>query len=173
MRIWIKKNNWFPISNGVKKINQKGSAMVEIVIGSAIMLSGILAVSVSYNTYLNYSLSNQRNVESAYLLQEGLEAMSFLRDKGWANNFGSLSTSTTYYLTWSGSSWATTTTQQYIDGTFLRSISISDVKRDTNDDIATTGTYDPNIKLVIASVSYAMDGATTTKTMSRYLTNIR
>ncbi|MFZ2522786.1 MAG: hypothetical protein WAW92_00165 [Minisyncoccia bacterium] len=153
--------------------NSKGSAMAEIIIGSSIMLVGILAISVAFNTYLNYALTNQKNVESTYLMQEGLEAMSFLRDIGWTNNFGSLSTTTTYYLVWSGSRWATTTTEQYVDGSFLRSISVTDVKRDANSDIATSGTYDPDIKLVTVSVSYLLGQATTTKSMSRYIVNIR
>lgn len=160
--------------NNTKKNLQKGSAMVEIIIGSAIILTGILAIAVSFNTYLQYALSNQRNVESNYLAQEGLEVMAFFRDVGWANNFGSLSTTTTYYLTWNGSRWATTTSEQYIDGVFLRSITVNDLKRDSNDDISTTtGTYDPDIKQVTVSVSYFQGGATTTKTLSRYIANIR
>ncbi len=158
----------------ITKTLKKGSAMVEIIIGSAIILSGILTISVSFNTYLQFALSNQKNVEANYLLQEGLEAMSFLRDVGWTNNFGSLSTTTTYYLTWNGSRWATTTAEQYIDGIFLRSVAVSDLKRDSNDDLSTTtGTYDPNIKQVAVTVSYYQGQATTTKTLNRYIANIR
>lgn len=147
-----------------------GMALVEILIGSAIISGGILAISTSYTTYFKYALANQKNVEAAYLLEEGLEVVSYFRDETWTN-ISSLSTTTTYYLAFS-STWATTTTPQYVDGTFLRSLTLSDVRRDANDDIAFSGTYDPNTKMVTATVSYFQGHATTTKTMSMYITNI-
>lgn len=151
---------------------KKGLALVEILIGSAIISVGILAVISSYNTYLNYALSNQKNIQAAYLLEEGMEVMRFMRDKGWTNNISKLSTTTVYYLTFSGGSWATTTTKTYIDSEFERGITITDVKRDANDDIASSGTYDPNTKKVTATVSYWQGHATTTKTLSTYIANI-
>ena len=149
-----------------------GIALIEIVIGSAIILSGILAINFSYSTYMQYALANQGNVQAGYLLAEGLEAVTFLRDKSWSANIAKLSTTTTYYLTFVSSNWATTTTPQYVDGVFLRSIIISDVKRDANDRISVIGTYDPNTKQITATVSYFQGHATTTKSISTYVTNI-
>ena len=154
----------------MKKI--RGSALIEIIIGAAIISSGILAAEVSYNTYLSYALGNQGSIQAAYLLEEGLEGVTFLRDKGWAGFMASLSTTTTYYLAFNVAYWASTTTPQYVDGLFLRSFSVSDVKRDGNDNIASFGTYDPNIKQVTTSISYWQGHATTTKTLSTYITNI-
>lgn len=154
-------------------LKEKGSALVEIIVGSAIMLVGILAISSAFNTYLQYALANQRNIEATYIMDEGIEAMNFLRDVAWKNNFGSLSTTTTYYLYWNGARWATTTSVQYVDGFFLRSVNIYDVKRDANDDISASGTYDPNTKLVTVSVSYLQGHNNVTKTISKYIANIR
>lgn len=150
----------------------KGFALVEIIIGSTIISLGIMAAITSFNTYLDYAFSNQKNVQASYLLEEGLEAVTGFRDKGWSTNISKLSTTTTYYLTFSSSSWATTTTAQYVDGVFLRSIKINDVKRDANDNIASTGTYDPNTKEVVATVAYSQGHATTTKAISTYITNL-
>ncbi len=147
-----------------------GLALVEIVIGAAIMTVGILAINISYNTYLQYALANQHNVEAANLLSEGEEVFSIFRYKDW-NYIGKLSTTTTYYLTFT-SDWATTTTPVYVDGMYLRSIIISDVKRDGNDRIATSGTYDPYTKQITVTVSYYQGHATTTKTISAYIANI-
>lgn len=149
----------------------KGMALVEILIGSAIISVGILAVSTSYTEYYKYALANQKNVEAAYLLEEALEVVTFFRDTGWSGNIVPLSTTTTYYLSFA-SAWATSTSPQYVDGVFLRSFTISDVRRDANQDIATSGTYDPNTKKITASVSYWQGHSTTTKTMSAYITNI-
>ncbi|MBI4155984.1 MAG: hypothetical protein HY507_01995 [Candidatus Zambryskibacteria bacterium] len=151
---------------------QRGSALIEIIIGAAIISSGILAAEVSYNTYLSYALNNQSNVQATYLLEEGLEGVTLLRDKGWTGFIASLSTTTAYYLVLNTTYWASTTTPQYVDGLFLRGFILSDVKRDINDNVASSGTYDPNTKQVTASVSYWQGYATTTKTISTYITNI-
>ena len=146
-------------------------ALVEIVVGAAIMSTGILAINSAYSTYVQYALANQKNVEAGTLLEEGLEVMTFFRDMSWTN-ISKLSTTTTYYLTFPSSNWATTTTAQYVDGVFLRSIDIADVKRDANDDIASAGTYDSNIKKITATVSYWQGHGTTTRSISTYITNI-
>ena len=155
----------------MKMQKNKGMALVEIVIGSAIISVAILAASSAYGTYVNYAFANQRNVQAGYILEEGLEAVTFFRDTSWSGNIAKLSTTTTYYLTFS-STWATTTTAQYVDGVFLRSLTISDVKRDGSDKIAGSGTYDPNTKLITATVAYPQGQATTTKSISTYITNI-
>ena len=105
-------------------------------------------------------------------MEEGLEVVTFLRDKGWANNIAKLSTTTIYYLSWSGTDWATTTTPQYVDGMFLRKISVADVKRDGSDRIASSGTYDPNTKQITATVEYYQGHSTTTRVMSTFITNL-
>ncbi len=152
--------------------NKKGMALVEIIIGSAIISAGILAAITSYNVYVDYALSNNKNIQASYLLEEGLEVFTLFRNNGWNANISGLSTTTTYYIAYSGSTWATTTTPQYVDGVFLRSITISDVKRDGTDVISSSGTYDPNTKKVTSTVEYSQGHATTTKSISTYITNI-
>ena len=156
-----------------KKLRKnRGFGLIEIVIGSAIILSGILAIIVSYSTYVQFALSNEKNVEAVNLLEEGLEAMTFLRDKSWSSNVAPLSINTTYYLSFNGSYWVTTTTPQYVDGIFLRSISVDDVSRDSVDAIAASGTYDPNTKKITATVSFWQGHATTTQSISTYIANL-
>jgi hypothetical protein len=149
-----------------------GSALAEIVVGAAIMTIGILAINSSYSTYIQYALANQKNVEAVRLSSEGLEVMAFLRDKSWTN-ISSLNPNSTYYLIFSNSTWATTTTAQYVDGIFLRQINVSNVNRDGNDDISSSGTNDPNSRKITVTVSFWQGHATTTKTMSEYLLNYR
>lgn len=153
----------------MKKNN--GFALIEIIIGAAIVSLGVLAVVNSFNTYVRYAFTNQYNIQTAYLLEEGVEVMRFFRDKGWTSNIKGFSTTTTYYLTFN-STWATTTTPQYVDGRFLRSVTVSDVKRNGSDEIDTVGTYDPNTKRITVTVEYADRSATTTRTLSAYISNI-
>lgn len=152
--------------------NTQGFGLIEIIIGGAIISLGVLAIVNSFNIYTRYALSNKHTIQTAYLLEEGVEVMRFFRDNGWTTNITPLSTTTTYYLLFGGGSWATTTTQQYIDGRFLRSITISDVRRNSNDDIDPSGTYDPYTKLITVIVAYGDRSATTTKTLSTYISNI-
>lgn len=151
----------------------RGMALVEIVIGSAIIAVGIFAASTSFSTYLNYALANQKNIQASYLLEEGLEVLAYRRDTSWQANILNLSTTTTYYLNFNGADWTiTTTTPEYIGGEFLRSIRIYDVRRDSNDDIALSGTYDPNTKQITSTVDYFQGHATTTKFISTLITNL-
>ena len=148
-----------------------GMALVEILIGSAIISVGVLTASSVFSTYVEYSFANQKNIQASYLLEEGLEVVSFFRDVSWTN-ISSLSTTTTYYLVWNSNSWATTTTPQYVDGEFLRKINVADVKRGTGDRISDSGTYDPLTKKITATVEYWQGHATTTRTISTYIANI-
>ena len=146
--------------------------LIEIVIAAALLSLSILSLVSTYNTFISFAFSNQKNVEASYLLEEGLEAMTFLRDKSFTTNIKTLSTSTVYYLTFNGTYWATTTVPQYVDGIYLRSVGVSDVKRDASDKISASGTYDPNIKQVTATISFYQGHATTTKSISTYISNI-
>ncbi len=155
------------------RIHTKGFGLIEVIIASAVLLVIILTTTICYNTYAQYALANQSTVQAGYLSEEGLEAITFLRDRGWTAYIAPLSVNTTYYLAFNGSTWLATTTPQYIDGQFLRSFTMRSVTRDSNDDISFgVGTVDPNTLLVTESVSYYQGHATTTKTLSTYITNI-
>lgn len=156
-----------------KNLKNKGMGLVEIIIGSAIILSGILVANISYTAYVQYALSNQKNVQATYLLEEGLEVMSLIRDKGWKNNIATLSPAKTYYLTFNGGVWVITLVSQYVDGQFLRRINVANVNRDSNDRISTVGTLDQNTKYITVTVAYFQGHATTTRSLSTYITNIR
>ncbi len=157
----------------MKKTYTKGFGLLEVLIASTIITIGILAISTSFTVYIKYALSNDKNVQAAYLAQEGFEVMGFLRDKGWASNVASISTTTPFYLTFS-STWTTTTSAPaYIDSTFLRQLTISDVRRDVSDNIVTSGgIWDPYTKKVTLTVSYFQGKATTTQTMSMYISKL-
>lgn len=150
----------------------RGMSIIEVLIGSAIIVTGILALIATHAGYTQFALKNEKNTEITYLLEEGIEAVYFLRDKGWATYIAPLSTSTTYYLAFNDSYWAATTTPQYVDSTFLRKITVSDVMRDSNSDIASSGTLDVNTKKITAAISYSQGQATTTQTISTYVGNI-
>ena len=129
--------------------------MVEMVIAVAIILGAVLVLLGVHNLYLKVSLSNGSTVKAAYLAEEGVENIRFLRDVSWSENILGL-----------------TSTSTVIDN-FYRTVTLSEVYRDANGDIVTSGgSLDPNTKLIVSSVSWWAGTATTTKSISTYLTNL-
>jgi len=148
-----------------------GFGLIEIVIGSAIFALSILGISSYYQQALQVSQKTGKFVQAGFLLEEGMEIAKYFRDTSWTNISGA-TPGATYYLSWNGSSWATSTTNIFIDGIFERTLIIDNVNRDSNDDIVSGGgTLDAGTKKATVSVSWNDRGATTTKTISTYLTN--
>ncbi len=149
-----------------------GFSLIEIIIGASIISVAILAASTAYTTYVQYAFATEKNVQAGYVLEEGLEGVTFLRDLGWNANVGALSSDTPYYLTFNGSYWASTATPTYVDGQFLREFTLGNVNRDSDGRIAASGTNDPNTKEVTVTVSYFQGHGTTTRSVSSYIANL-
>lgn len=151
---------------------RKGFGMIEMLIGAAVLSVSLLGISSFFQATLAVSNTTQSAVQGGYLLEEGVEIAKLLRDAGYASNILSLSTTTPTYLAWNGTIWATSTVNTFIDGKFERSIIAAEVKRNADGDISGSGTYDPNTRLITVSVAWNVKGATTTKTIRTYVTNI-
>lgn len=157
----------------IQQSSQKGFGLVEMIIGAAILSVSLLSISNFFQSINRASSITQSVIQGDYLLEEGIEVVKLLRDISYTNNIRKMSTTTTYYLSWSGANWATTTTNTLIDGKFTRKFTLTDVVRDaTSNDISTTGTYDPNVKLITVSVEWRDPVGTTTRSIQTYVTNI-
>lgn len=155
------------------KKNQKGAMLIEVVIGTAVFLFVMLASAGAFTLTLAISLANTANIQSAYLMEEGLEAARIIRDSGWTVNIGNLNPNTAYYFTYNAGSWAISNQNTYIDGVFERKVFFEDVRRDSSQNIVQSGgTLDNNTKKVVVRVSWIERNATTTKSVSTYITNI-
>lgn len=149
-----------------------GFGILEIVIGVSIIsisLFGLIAVSQFSLRAINES---SKNIKAAFLLEEGIEAIRILRDSSWQTDIAPLTSGTTYYLDFDGTTWNSTTINIYIDDLFERNFVINDIYRDANDDISETGTLDSNTKKVTVSVSWLRSTGTTTKIVSTYIANL-
>ena len=161
------------MSNMSSKINWKykgGFGLVEILVGSAILVTIMLSFSFFYRQALELSNQTTKFVQSNLLIEEGLEVVKLMRDDGWATNIASIATNTPQHLSFSGSLWISTTTISFIDGLYDRTLIFEDVFRDGNEDIASAGTYDPNARKVTVGVSWYKP-STTTRSVSTYITN--
>ncbi len=151
-----------------------GFGMVEIIIGTAVLATTMLGISALFQKTLSVGSATQSVLQANFILEEGIEAVRIMRDGGYANNILGLSTTTPTYLAWSSvtSRWATTSVNTLIDARYERRLDVADVKRDVNDDIAEVGTYAPDTKLITMTVSWSDRGATTSRSISTYITNI-
>lgn len=146
--------------------------MVEVVIAAAIILVAVVTLLGVHNLYLKVALSSGNAAKAAYLAEEGIEAVRYLRDSSWSANIASLSLGVPYGVVFSGGNWATTTTNIYVEN-FQRTLVFSSVSRDSSGDIVSSGgTLDPDTLLLVSSVSWPSSGATTTQSISTYLTNL-
>lgn len=152
----------------------RGFGLVEVVIGSAVLSVALLGVSGFFQTVLRASRVTESAVQGDYLLEEGMETVKIFRDMNYTSNIKNMSTTTTYYFSWSGTGWATTTTKTIVDSKYERKLTFEDVKRDSlTKDISTTGVYDPDVKLVTVSVAWwAPVVGTTTRSIQTYIVNI-
>lgn len=148
-----------------------GLTLVEVLIASAIILASVVALLAVHSLYLKTALENGSAVKAAYLAEEGVEAMRYLRDASWSINIAPLANNVAYGLAFN-SAWLTNATSTWVDG-FYRTVTLAAVNRDANSDIVSSGgTLDANTRLVTVSISWPSRGATTTKTVSTYLTNL-
>ncbi len=154
-----------------KKFFTQGFTLVEVLISSAIILAIVIALLAVHSMYLKTALGNAESIQASYLAEEGLEVVRFWRDSSWNGKIAPLSLNTAYGLSFSGSTWSTTTSRTV--GSFERSITVTAVMRNASSDIVSAGgSVDSDTLLITSSVSWSKGGATTTKSISTYLTNL-
>ncbi len=152
----------------------KGIGLVEVIVGASILSIAGVALLLTYGFYVKIASVAPRPIQAVFLEDEGIEVMRIIRDKSWTS-ISNLNADTTYYLSLATSTglWTTTTTPKMIDGIFERTVVIATVNRDVNNDIISGGgSLDSNTKKVTVSVSWVKNGATTTKQLIGYLTNL-
>lgn len=144
---------------------QKGFSLVEVILAISILLAIFLSASSFFLTALDVSETTTRHIQSTYLVEEGIEAIRALRDAGWTPYIMPLSTTTAYYLLWTGSQWSPTTTPQKTENIYTRSFVVEDVFRDAATyDIASSGTFDRDTKKFTFTVAWPTTNGTGTST---------
>lgn len=154
----------------------RGIGLIEIIVGIGVIAVALGGIIAAFTLYFRAGTGNTDTIEAAYLLEEGVEALRYLRGNSWSANIVPLSTSTAYFLVLSGGTWKATTSDMLIDNVFRRSVTLNDVfRREIDDDIIAstspdTKYFDPDIKHVIISVENA--STSDIMTAETYLTNL-
>jgi len=154
--------------------SSRGIALVEIVIGASIIAACFVAIIGIYASLARISAQSLPRVQAAMLAEEGLEALRSMRDESYAGNIVSLSNGSIYGIEWrqSISSYRATTSIASISGNFVRTFTVADAYRDGSYNLASSGTVDPNTKLVTMNVAWNTGSATSTFQLQSYISNI-
>lgn len=175
----MKKLFNFQIGNSSKIVNckleirlERGIALVEVVVGTALIFLALTGLVTAYNVFVRTGSATVNTLQATYLLEEGVEAVTSIRDFGWTSNIASLSPGVDYYLSWNGSRWLATTTVLKVDNVYTRYFTLENVNRDSSDNIAGSGTLDGGTKQLTVSVSWQNAATTTVRSLSTYITNL-
>ena len=153
---------------------KRGFVLWEVVVGTAILAAFALGLTAAFQSALKLNNLNLHFTQANFLLAEGVEAVRLMRDNGWDANIGALSVDTDYFLTYNTANnlWQSTAANVFLDGLFERKFRLSAVYRDGSQNISPTGTLDANSKKLDLTVSWRQGAATTTRTISTYLTDL-
>lgn len=155
------------------KQTKTGFALAEAVVSISVLAVVLTILGVVGSNLLRASLDNTARVQAAYLSEEGLEVVRLMRDGGWDTNIAPYTSGSTFYLYFDGINWTATSTNNLIDSTFEREVTLSEVRRDGSQKIVSSGgSIDPNIKKVTVTISWNSRGATSTRSVSTYLANL-
>lgn len=153
----------------------RGFGLLEIVIATAIISGTLFSLSYVFLISNKLAAESGNKVRANFLAEEGLEALRLLRDASWTSNLSELNINTTYYLSFdtAASAWSIgASSQAFIDGLFARTVTVENVNRDANDNIASSGTNDPDTRKFNVSVAWSERAGTTTVIVSTYLTDM-
>jgi type II secretory pathway pseudopilin PulG len=167
----------------IKNKKSLGFTIVEVIFACAIIsVSTIVLMQVAQKGVQLSNLALKKS-QASLLLEEGAEAMKSIRDGSWTT-IANLSLDTEYHLffntstkTW-GLNVSTTNLSGCIpsypiDSIFNRTIVVSSVGRDANDDILTSGgTTDVKTKKITVTVSWPSTGGVNSKSLSFYMSDI-
>ena len=149
---------------------QQGVSLIELLIVIGMLAIVIPVLATAFIDSNEGKVQHDHRLEAAQLLKETQDALRVIRESGWSN----VSTNGTYHPTISGSSWSLVAGTQNVGGIF-RQIVISDVYRDTNNAIVTSGgSIDPSTKKIVITTSWTTPIANSlqsTMYLTRYLDN--
>ncbi|MCL5797219.1 MAG: hypothetical protein M1366_00270 [Patescibacteria group bacterium] len=154
----------------MKNKSLKGQSLIELIIAIALTSAFLPALLTGFIASRNGKAQQEQREEATNLLQETQEAIRVIREGSWS----AITTNGTYHPIVSQNTWTLSAGSDVIDG-ITRQITISDVLRDTNGNIVTSGgTVDPSTKRIDIVVSWNTPIAasiTSTQYLTRYLNN--
>ncbi len=152
------------------KNNKRGQLLIEAIIVLAISSILLPALFTGLIASRQGKAQSSQRIQAVALLKESEEIIRSVREKGWT----SFAQNGTFHPIITGNAWALSSGSETING-FTRAISISDVRRDSNGNIVTSGgTIDPSTKKVDILISWGQPYASSVNSslyVTRFLSN--
>jgi Tfp pilus assembly protein PilV len=170
--------------NYLNKIkNNTGFTIIEVLIACSIISVSMFALMQTTSRGILLSDQALRKSQASLILEEGAEAVKSIRDNNWTDiSNKTLGSSYHLYFNTTTKLWvldgSTTNLSGYIpsypiDSIFDRTIIISAVNRDSNDDITLSGgTVDPRTKKITVTVTWPFGGSSISRSLSFYISDI-
>lgn len=153
----------------------RGISFVEIIIAAAVILILTGTVIGTYITTMTHYRNTTDTIQATYLLEEGVEAVKTMRDRSYTNEIKPLATGgQKHYLVFDPSvpEWQSTSTPQYVAGTFKRWFTLEKVTRNSDDRISASGSNDAGTRKLTVHLAWPTGNSTTTRSVTTYLSNI-
>ncbi|MBI1957591.1 MAG: hypothetical protein HYS44_04030 [Candidatus Niyogibacteria bacterium] len=164
-----RKNSFDVVLLGMR--NDAGFAILEIVISVGLIATALFALSGVARLAYRATTEASDRTRAGFLLEEGFEAIKTIRDTSWAA-IENLTPDQSLYLVFSGGQWSATTSPQTTDSIFTRSVVVRAVLRDASQNIAASGTNDPDTRKVEVSVAWNERGRMLVASSTTYVTNL-
>jgi Tfp pilus assembly protein PilV len=146
-----------------------GLSVVEVIVAAAVIVTLVTAAAGAWQLYLRTATMSTRQSQAALLIEDASEVLRIFRDQSWSSIIAPLSLATPYQLYWTGTAYRATTTQILLQDQMVRTITLSSVSRDANDNITSSGgTLDAQSRKVTISV-FPVNSTSTPLMMSQML----
>ncbi|MDX1607848.1 MAG: type II secretion system protein [Candidatus Spechtbacterales bacterium] len=152
---------------------ESGLGMVEMIVVLAILVTTFASILQLVFLQRQAQIIAEQDASAYIIGRQTIEAVRSVRDSGWTN-ISSLTYDTPYYPQINSSSeWELASSDPgSVNEIYTRWVEFGEVFRDANDNIATSGTSDPDTRKVTAYVQWARQGGDTrTITLEAYITN--
>ena len=147
-----------------------GFGVIEIIVVVAMIITALFGFLQTEIVALRLLHTEQENLEASVLAEEGLEAVRSVRDESWTNNITPLANDTLYYPVIQNGKWKLDASAHgNTNNKYVRTITFKKVYRDSNDDIASSGTEDTKTRKIISKITWG----TKTVQLSTYITDFQ
>ena len=142
-----------------KKLNKSGFVLVEVIVGIVVTSIIILTFTRGIFTAITLSQLNRDNLLAQLYISESVEIMRELESSDWSLTWslvspGNCSITSVCHFIDTASTWDFIAGDETLDTKFIRSFYMSDVYRDSNYEIATTGVLDTKTIKVTHQISW-------------------
>lgn len=150
-----------------KLFNFRGQTLIELVLAMGLAVIIFPALLAGFMSSREGKAQQEIRLQAIALLKETEQAVRSVRSNGWSS-FTSVTINSPYHPEISGSQWTLVSGTQTTNG-LTQSVILSDVARNTNGDIVTSGgTNDPSTKKVEITISWTQPNASNITSTTYY-----